>query len=244
MSARNRNQKKTKISQEARREQKREQTSRIIKKVAGGAFANDDLNVSRARGFSQRKMQGSYEPSEGMSFEVSQPEPRCAICGKPIERIETALVTRKRFAQSILNNDASDPGDLRSDLVSENGCCGSDSAAADGIESDGTEDGTELERAQSIASDGVSGFSGESADNGSVGRDLRDCFCHFDCAVSYIRSSHQVKAPDRISYVGGGNFAVFRYGRKRSEFTISEKIAFESEEDRRAMQEYVEGLKK
>ncbi|HAL18181.1 MAG TPA: hypothetical protein DCO86_00935, partial [Spirochaetaceae bacterium] len=80
--------------------------------------------------------------------------------------------------------------------------------------------------------------------NGCNENDNLKSLCHFDCAIRYIRESRQLKPPYRISYIGSGNFAIFKYGKNKSEFAFVEKIEFESRDDFKAMQEYVQGLVK
>ena len=189
---------KKRMRREERHEEKRDQTARTIRKVAGGEISYERTEHRSKERFrnglvnGQASRQGSYDVTP--VIRISQPEPVCIVCGKKITQIETSLVAKKFFP------DESEPLVPSSDSFSES----------------------------------------NEASNGDNPKSL----CHFDCAIRYIRESRQLKPPYRISYVGGGNFAIFKYGKNKADFAFVEKIEFESHDDFKAMQDYVQGLVK
>ncbi|MCR4676472.1 MAG: hypothetical protein K5634_04495 [Sphaerochaetaceae bacterium] len=68
-------------------------------------------------------------------------------------------------------------------------------------------------------------------------------YSHFDCVINRLREKYRVTEPDKISYIGHGNFAVFTKD-EEGKFVIREKINYESNESYSNMLKYVEENRK
>lgn len=64
-------------------------------------------------------------------------------------------------------------------------------------------------------------------------------YSHFDCVLNKLKEKYNVQEPDKISYIGHGNFAVFTHD-EEGKFVIKEKIAYESNDNYNSMIKYVE----
>lgn len=56
-----------------------------------------------------------------------------------------------------------------------------------------------------------------------------DRYSHFDCVLNKISQEHDVKAPDKVSYLGSGCFGIISFD-EEGKFTIKEKIWYENSE--------------
>lgn len=67
-------------------------------------------------------------------------------------------------------------------------------------------------------------------------------YSHFDCVLQKIAQMENVQDPDKVSYVGHGEFAVVSKDEQGHIF-IKTRIPYESKENYEAMKKYVEGVK-
>ncbi len=68
-------------------------------------------------------------------------------------------------------------------------------------------------------------------------------YSHFDCVLEKLRQQENVQAPDSISYIGHGTFAVVTKDAE-GKFTIKTRIPYESNEAFLGMKKQVEEAKK
>lgn len=68
-------------------------------------------------------------------------------------------------------------------------------------------------------------------------------FSHFDCVIKKIEQQYNVQAPDKVSYVGSGCFAIVTVEPNTKTFSIKQKINYESVETFNQMKKFVEGSK-
>ena len=68
-------------------------------------------------------------------------------------------------------------------------------------------------------------------------------YSHFDCVLEKIREQENVQAPDSVSYIGHGTFAVVSKDAE-CKFTIKTRIPYESNEAFISMKKQVEEAKK
>ena len=67
-------------------------------------------------------------------------------------------------------------------------------------------------------------------------------YSHFDCVLEKLKQEHNVHEPDKISYVGSGNFAVVSMD-EEGKFTIKEKISYESIDAFNSIKKFVDGTR-
>ena len=65
---------------------------------------------------------------------------------------------------------------------------------------------------------------------------------HFDCVLSMIKEREMVKDDEKLSYVGKGNFGIFRMD-EEGHYHLERTIPFENEEENSRMKAYIGGLK-
>jgi len=68
-------------------------------------------------------------------------------------------------------------------------------------------------------------------------------YSHFDCVISRIKEQEMVTEDETVSYIGHGNFAVFRKD-EEGRYVIRTRVPYESKENYDAMKKFVEGSKK
>lgn len=68
-------------------------------------------------------------------------------------------------------------------------------------------------------------------------------YSHFDCVISRIKEQERVTEDETVSYIGHGNFAVFRKD-EEGRYVIRTRVPYESKENYDAMKKFVEGSKK
>ncbi len=73
-------------------------------------------------------------------------------------------------------------------------------------------------------------------------RESDGSYSHFDCVLEKIRREYNVQAPDTVSYIGHGNFAVVSKNTDGTMF-FKEKIQYESNESFAAIKQFVEDSK-
>lgn len=71
-------------------------------------------------------------------------------------------------------------------------------------------------------------------------RESDGTFSHFDCVIHKIEQQYNVQAPDKVSYVGSGCFAIVSVEPNTKTFTIKQKINYESVETFNQMKKFVE----
>lgn len=71
-------------------------------------------------------------------------------------------------------------------------------------------------------------------------REGENSYSHFDCVIKKIEEEYNVKAPDKVSYIGAGTFAVVTVEPATKSFTIKQRINYESVESFSQMKKYVE----
>lgn len=69
-----------------------------------------------------------------------------------------------------------------------------------------------------------------------------DKFSHFDCVIKTLTEKYNVQEPDKISYIGCGNFAVVSMD-EEGKYFIKEKISYESNEAYSNMKKFVDSTK-
>lgn len=67
-------------------------------------------------------------------------------------------------------------------------------------------------------------------------------YSHFDCVIDKIKAQENVQAPDSVSYIGHGTFAVVSKDFE-GKYTIKTKIQYESNEAFNEMKKQVEAAK-
>lgn len=67
-------------------------------------------------------------------------------------------------------------------------------------------------------------------------------YSHFDCVLKKLKEQFSVEEPSKISYIGHGTFAVVSPDGKGN-YTIGERIQYESQETYTSMKKYVEEQK-
>ncbi|MCF0262160.1 MAG: hypothetical protein HUK23_04550 [Sphaerochaetaceae bacterium] len=67
-------------------------------------------------------------------------------------------------------------------------------------------------------------------------------YSHFDCVLAKLKEQYHVEEPDKISYIGHGNFAVVCKD-ETGHYIIKERIQYESKESYEAIKKFVEGTK-
>lgn len=68
-------------------------------------------------------------------------------------------------------------------------------------------------------------------------------FSHFSCVINDIKERYHVEEPDKVSYIGGGCFAIISTDPQTKKFSIREKIAYETPESFSNMKKFVEDSK-
>ena len=66
-----------------------------------------------------------------------------------------------------------------------------------------------------------------------------DYYSHFDCVIHLLNSKYNIMPPDKISYVGQGNFAIMGI-KHEGGYYIKQKIQYETQERYKKMKEYVD----
>lgn len=64
-------------------------------------------------------------------------------------------------------------------------------------------------------------------------------YSHFDCVIKTLNEKYHVQEPDKLSYIGHGNFAIFTPD-EEGKFKIKERINYESNESYASMIKFVE----
>jgi len=67
-------------------------------------------------------------------------------------------------------------------------------------------------------------------------------YSHFDCVLKKLTQEYRVEEPSKISYIGHGTFAVVTPDGKGN-YTIGDRIQYESAESFTSMKKYVEDQK-
>lgn len=67
-------------------------------------------------------------------------------------------------------------------------------------------------------------------------------YSHFDCVLQKIAQQENVQEPDKVSYIGHGNFAVISKD-EEGKLYIKTRVPYESKENYDAMKKFVEGVK-
>ena len=67
-------------------------------------------------------------------------------------------------------------------------------------------------------------------------------YSHFDCVTDKIRKEYNVTAPDVVSYIGQGRFGICTK-ESNGNYTIKQKINYESTDSFIAMKKFVEGTR-
>lgn len=67
-------------------------------------------------------------------------------------------------------------------------------------------------------------------------------YIHFPCAIDQIKKDQRVREDEIVSYVGSGNFGIYRKD-DNGNITLSRKVLYESKEENESYKEYLESLK-
>ncbi|MCF0237108.1 MAG: hypothetical protein HUK24_00800 [Sphaerochaetaceae bacterium] len=67
-------------------------------------------------------------------------------------------------------------------------------------------------------------------------------YSHFDCVIEKIKTQYDVKDPDKVSYIGRGNFGIVTQN-EEGKYTIKETIPYENQEIFNGMKKFVEEQK-
>ena len=67
-------------------------------------------------------------------------------------------------------------------------------------------------------------------------------YSHFDCVIDKIKNEYHVTEPDVVSYIGQGRFGICTKD-SNDNYTIKERINYESTDSFMAMKKFVEGTK-
>lgn len=77
----------------------------------------------------------------------------------------------------------------------------------------------------------------------ALGGEKEGTFAHFDCVLEQIRSEENLKADQKLSYIGKGTFAIIEENEEEKSFTIVKRIIYESPEINAYVKQYVEEAK-